>query len=43
MARFCPSQPELWEFVASKYDEFFDRVPGVAGMFLVLSGHRCRC
>lgn len=50
-ARYCPSQPELWNFISSKYDEFFDRVPDLAGMFLVMSetqssllaGSPCRC
>ncbi|MFV1966245.1 MAG: hypothetical protein ACC628_12545 [Pirellulaceae bacterium] len=50
-APFCPSEPDLWRFVSGKYEEFFDRVPGLAGMFLVLSetqfnllpGSPCQC
>ena len=49
--RFCPSSPELLRFVSSKYAEFFDQVPDLAGFFLVLSetqinllqGSRCQC
>jgi len=48
---FCPSSPEFLEFVSSKYDELYDRLPGLAGTFLVLSetqtsllrGSPCKC
>jgi len=50
-ARFCPCAPELWQFIHDKYEEFLERVPGIGGVFLVLSetqsvlldGSPCKC
>jgi hypothetical protein len=50
-APFCPSSSEFWRFIRDKYEEFLERVPGIAGVFLVFSetqtmlldGSPCRC
>ncbi len=50
-APFCPSSPEFWKFIGDKYEEFLEKVPGIAGIFLVLSetqsmlldGSPCHC
>ncbi len=50
-SNYCPCSPDLARFMADKYEEFLDRVPGIAGVFLVLSetqsvlldGSPCTC
>ncbi len=47
----CPSAAIVWRFLADQYDEFFPRVPHLAGITLVfaevqlkmLQGSPCRC
>jgi len=50
-SNYCPCAPELMQFMHDKYEEFLEQVPGIAGVFLVLSetqsvlldGSPCTC
>jgi len=47
----CPSSPLVWRLLSDKYDEFFPKVPSLAGIVLVfaetqfnmLEGSPCKC
>lgn len=50
-AAICPSSPIVWRLLSDKYDEFFGKVPTLAGIVLVfaetqfnmLEGSPCHC